>query len=584
VSVGTTDITATTQDGRYKAACTVTVTAAAVTGVSLNKTAATLVAGFTEQLSATVLPSNATNKTITWSSGNSAIATVSSSGLVRGVSVGTTDITATADGGKTAKCAVTVVTDAVTGVSLEQPTMDLLAGSQRQLTAAIQPSDAGNKNVTWSSANNAIATVSASGLVKGVSVGTTDITVTTQYGGYTAKCAVTVRSAGFAKIASGFYYSLAINTDGSLWTWGRNNYGQLGDGSKTDRSVPVQMGADNDWAVVMAGASHVMVIKSDGSLWAWGQNSLGQLGDGTQTERTSPVRVGTDNDWVSVSTGYGAAQTLYSYDYYTHAVKADGSLWFWGGNFSGHKGDGYSYSASSPSDLYPVRVGTADNWLAVSGWVEHTMALKSDGSLWAWGLNSYGQLGDGTTTKRNSSVRVGADNDWAAVSTGDRHTVALKANGSLWAWGWNGTGQLADGTTTNRTTPVQVGADNDWAVVSASGGYHTMALKSDGSLWGWGQNNYGQLGDGSTTNRRTPVRVGADNDWVAVSAGVYNTLALKSDGSLWAWGQNTYGQLGDGSATTSNVPVQVASPVAAGHKAVNGVSLNNTVVSLLNGS
>ena len=204
--------------------------------------------------------------------------------------------------------------------------------------------------------------------------------------------------------------------------------------------------------------------------------------------------------------------------------------------------------------------GTAGNWIAVSAGMEHTVAIRADGSLWAWGDNHYGQLGNGTwLPDSNIPVRVGTAYDWAYVSAGVEHTAAIRSDGSLWAWGENRSGQLGDGTTTGRNIPVRVGTAGNWAAVS-SGPTHSAAIRSDGSLWAWGFNVHGWLGDGTTINRNAPVRIGTDTNWAAVSVGGH-TVAIRADGSLWAWGDNHYGQLGDGTwLPDSNVPVPVAAP------------------------
>ncbi|MCL2504509.1 MAG: hypothetical protein FWE94_07995, partial [Coriobacteriia bacterium] len=361
---------------------------------------------------------------------------------------------------------------------------------------------------------------------------------------------------GWQDVSGGNYHSLALKEDGSLWAWGRNDYGQLGIGSTISTSTPVRIGTGTDWKAVSAGFSHSLALKGDGSLWAWGLNDYGQLGDGTITDKSAPVQVGTGTDWKAVSAG----------QYHSLALKGDGSLWAWGNNYYGQLGDGTSGSSTNTST--PAQVGSVTDWKAVSAGMNHSLALKTDGTLWAWGYNGSGQLGIGSTISTSTPVRIGTGTDWAALGAKGANSLALKTDGSLWAWGYNGFGQLGIGSAVGTSTPVQVGSATDWQAVSAA--YHSLAIKDDGSLWAWGRNADGRLGigtSGDSTNKSAPVPVEGDIGWKAVSAGQYHSLGIKEDGSLWAWGYNYYGQLGDGtsgSGANKNVPTLIDGPAPDG--------------------
>jgi|GEM_PF-2862483 len=237
----------------------------------------------------------------------------------------------------------------------------------------------------------------------------------------------------------------------------------------------------------------------------------------------------------------------------TLALKGDGSLWAWGWNDNGQLGLGDNTDRKTPT-----QVGSDTDWAAVTGGGDNTLALKQDGSLWAWGSNYAGELGLGDRTFRTTPTRVGSATDWTAVAAGVSLTLALKRDGSLWACGLNDHGQLGLGDTTNRWTLTQVGGATDWAAVACQA-YSAMALKHDGSLWAWGANRPGNLGLGDYTDRESPTRVGNATDWAAISCGDISTLALKRDGTLWAWGWNTEGELGLGDTTDRTTPTRVGS-------------------------
>jgi alpha-tubulin suppressor-like RCC1 family protein len=323
---------------------------------------------------------------------------------------------------------------------------------------------------------------------------------------------------------------------GQLWAWGNDSAGALGQNQPfSSRSSPVQIGALNTWKRIAAGNQFGLAIKTDGTLWSWGYNSLGQLGLGDAISRSSPVQVGALTDWAKIAGG----------DTHSLAIKTGGTLWAWGRNNYGQLGQDNITNRNSP-----VQIGAATDWAQIGAGGRTSLAVKTNGTLWAWGGNGSGQLGLNNNANRSSPVQVGALTNWSSVAIGNTATAAVKTDGTLWTWGRGDVGGvLGHNNTINRSSPVQVGALTNWSQVSV-GQYNCMSVKTDGTLWGWGQNTTdGRLGLNDLINRSSPVQVGSQTNWARVSTAFNHVVALKTNGTLWVWGDNTQGKLGLGDAT-----------------------------------
>ena len=343
---------------------------------------------------------------------------------------------------------------------------------------------------------------------------------------------------------------------GELWGWGYNT-GNLGNGATSNISSPIQIGALSDWKTPGGGMMDRFsgVIKKNGTLWTWGQNANGLQGNGNTNTSSSPAQIGSLTDWFDIGGG----------DYHMVAIKTDGTLWSWGGTNYGEGGRNDDTDVSSP-----VQIGSLTDWKGVTDAqlsAGHPVRLgvgsgnvhviKDDGTLWGWGWGAQKTGGWGDNSNRSSPVQIGSLTDWQSVTRGYTYTVvATKTDGTLWAWGKGDYGQLGQGDTTDNNSPVQVGALTTWKYVHA--GHHSAHMvKTDGTLWFMGRNQVGQGGTGNLTNYSSPVQIGSGTDWAQVQDGYEHLRAIKTDGTLWVSGNNASGQLGQNNTTKLSSPVQV---------------------------
>lgn len=350
-------------------------------------------------------------------------------------------------------------------------------------------------------------------------------------------------------LSGGGKQTLALKADASLWAWGDNDKGQLGLGEDpAQTSTPTRLGSG--YRAMAAGYIHSLALKADGTLWSFGGNVAGQLGLGTADYTAHHTY---SAHFTPTQVGSDTYVAVSAGQQHSLALKADGSLWAWGDNSYGQLGLGTADHQAHP---VPALVGTG--YVAMAAGYAHSLALKADGSLWAFGLNTFGQLGLGSADRQPHPTPAQVGTGYTALAAGS-HSLALKNDGSLWAWGLNNKGQLGLGTADfdAHPTPAQVPqAAQGIGYVAVAAGSHSLALAADGSLWAWGYNYYGQLGLGDAVHRSTPTPVGSG--YAAVAAGNMHSLGLKTDRTLWAWGKNTKGQLGLGNTDDQYQPQPVS--------------------------
>jgi alpha-tubulin suppressor-like RCC1 family protein len=406
----------------------------------------------------------------------------------------------------------------------------------------------------------------------------------------------------WSQVSCGSGFTIAVKTDGTLWLWGANSYGQLGRSDRIHRSTPIQtlLGGTN-WAQVSCASTYFSAVRTDNKIYSCGNNNYGQLGDTTTTNKsvmTQEISGGTN--WSKVICGgncTGAITTtnqLYMWgdnstfqcgssdriptlrrspittamstsDWYhiyfsytsTVGIKTDGTLWTWG-NWPTDS-DLIIQSDINANSLYFIQTNyNTPSWREIDSGCDFSLGIKTDGTLWGWGSNQNGQLGTSSIYITNSPVQTLAQgSNWKQVNCGYNFSTAIKTDGTLWTWGNNTLGQLGLSNLTNRSSPVQVGTGTDWKQVS-TGYIFTVALKTDGTLWSWGGNSYGQLGNGTFTHRSSPVQIGISTDWKQIACGYDYVLAIKTDTTVFAWGANQFGQLGNSSIVNISTPINIS--------------------------
>jgi alpha-tubulin suppressor-like RCC1 family protein len=460
---------------------------------------------------------------------------------------------------------VVVPTGIATTTTVTSSTPSATQGQLVTFTATVAP-NSGSGTVSFSAGNpaaplagcqnlpltadghgNAFATCATAGLP----VGTTAITAT-----YNA-VAPYLDSTG--TLAGGQTVTGVVVAAGDGFAWGGNTSGQLGDGTKTSTATPIRMDLPkgNQVVQIAGGYRHGLALLSDGSVYAWGDNSHGDLGNDSTTESDTPVQVSLPAGVVPVSVAAGVATSA--------LVTADGDVYAWGANNAGQLGIGSTTDAQVPT-LVSLPSGTVVTSVSLGG--AHLLALTSGGAVYAAGSNAFGQLGDNSIAQRTSPVAVHlpTGTQVAGIAAGFVHSLAVTSDGTVLAWGDNSHGELGTGNTTPSPLPIPVSLGVGVAAIAASAGaYDSYALASDGSVLAWGENDRGELGTGDTTEEHTPTAVALPSGThaTAIAAGAASGYALTSDGGVLAWGDDTFGSLGDGSTSAEPTPVPVHLPSGA---------------------
>ena len=381
------------------------------------------------------------------------------------------------------------------------------------------------------------------------------------------------------KITTGYFHTAAITSKGRIFTWGWNDFGQLGDGTTTSRYTPTEitinfnLNAEETVIEIISGYYHTVAITSEGRVFTWGYNAYGQLGDGTTTSRYTPTEI-------TSNFNLNAGETVIAITvgmFHTATITSEGRVFTWGSNGHGQLGDGTITNRNTPTEITSnFYLDAGETVMEITAGDYHTAAITSKGRVFTWGYNPNGQLGDETTTERyipteiTSNFNLNAGEIVIEITAGYGHTAAITSEGRVFTWGNNIYGQLGDGTTTSRYTLTEITNNfnlniGETVIELTAGMFHTATITSEGRIFTWGYNEYGQLGDGTTTNRYAPTEItsnfsfNAGETVIENTAGQYHTAAITSQGRIFTWGYNHNGQLGDGTINDKYTPTEITS-------------------------
>ncbi|WP_243310361.1 C10 family peptidase [Fundidesulfovibrio agrisoli] len=377
--------------------------------------------------------------------------------------------------------------------------------------------------------------------------------------------------------SAGNAHTLALKSDGTVWAWGNNAYGQLGTGDTTDRRTPARIPGLTGVVALAAGSMHSLALKSDGTVWAWGRNNAGQLGTGDLSDRPTPTQVaftGLNGATITAIDASGSNTSL--------AIDSNQNVWAWGQNDLGQLGNGSNTNSAVPGQVVSSQGGYVTGATTISAGQDHCLAHCGGKGLWAWGSNSDGQLGvpSASLASSNTAVKVPSISGIRSVSSGKGYSLALKVDGMVWSWGGNQFGQLGLGNTTDQSAPSLIPNLSNVANVSANA-QHSLALMLDGTVKAWGDNTYGQLGLGDTVQRNSPVKVPSLSGMKGLQAGggapgageLGHSMAVANSGDLYVWGCDSSGQLGDGGTAQRATPRIVTNMSGPGASGLAGMEL-----------